>query len=568
MRPLSRLNTRGKRLTATWASCTLAPVKGRRSRGQPSYAKTAWFRKENIEFVACLRIGPCWYTVQASCQRLRMKRKTRLDPRALMELAIEVMRKSVPEPRHDGKASPKVGAVLVKPDGTVETACRGELRQGDHAEFTLLERKNRGNKLDGSLLFVTLEPCAPGARRDPKVDCAERIRLARIKEVWVGLEDPDPKVARKGIAHLEQHGITVHMFDRDLQEVIERENKGFLAQALERAVAAKRQPVEIVLSPLENRFPNAVLTDFSDEALAVYRERAGIAEAVGSDEFNRRLLLQGLLKEDAGRFVPTGFGILLFGSEPRRAMRQAGLLGSIRYPSGEQERREFDEPAVLIPDLLEKWLRDKLPNVFDRSKMRREERPALPFEMVREGVVNALIHRDYSIEGGKCQIVVTEDTVAVRSPGKPPPPITVEQLQTFTAPMLSRNPELHFVFARMGMAEEQGLGVRGLRDRAHELGLPLPKYTWDAPYLVLTLYRSTAAAVKTLDQAVLNSLSKSEQQGWQWLATKEAITSAEYAKVLNLPYRTAMNHLGRFQELGLLKKTGSGRATEYRILRP
>jgi pyrimidine deaminase RibD-like protein len=101
-----------------------------------------------------------------------------------MEMAIDVMRQSVSEPRDDGKASPKVGAVLVKPDGTVETACRGELRHGDHAEFTILERKNRGNRLDGSILFATLEPCAPGARRHPKLGCAERIGLARIKEVW------------------------------------------------------------------------------------------------------------------------------------------------------------------------------------------------------------------------------------------------------------------------------------------------------------------------------------------------------------------------------------------------
>jgi len=63
--------------------------------------------------------------------------KKNFDPRKLMELAIEVMRQSVSEPRTDGKASPKVGAVLVKSDGTVETACRGELRHGDHAEFTL-----------------------------------------------------------------------------------------------------------------------------------------------------------------------------------------------------------------------------------------------------------------------------------------------------------------------------------------------------------------------------------------------------------------------------------------------
>jgi len=47
-------------------------------------------------------------------------RKLSFDPRKLMEQAIEVMRQSVHEPRKDGKASPLVGAVLHKPDGTVE----------------------------------------------------------------------------------------------------------------------------------------------------------------------------------------------------------------------------------------------------------------------------------------------------------------------------------------------------------------------------------------------------------------------------------------------------------------
>src|SRR5687768_11203794 len=129
--------------------------------------------------------------------------KVAFDPRTLMERAIEVMQKSVAELRADGKASPLVGVVLWKPDGTLETACRGELRDGDHAEYTLLERKNRDSKLDGAVLFATLEPCAPGSRRHPKLGCAERIVLARIKEVWIGIEDPDPTVDRKGIKYLQ-----------------------------------------------------------------------------------------------------------------------------------------------------------------------------------------------------------------------------------------------------------------------------------------------------------------------------------------------------------------------------
>ena len=311
--------------------------------------------------------------------------RTKFNSRNLMELAIEVMRQSVPEPRTDSKVDPKVGAVLYKPDGTTETACRGELRHGDHAEFTLLERKNQGNILDGSILFATLEPCAKGARNHPKLSCAERIFLARIKEVWVGIQDPDPTIARKGIGYLIRQGVTVNMFDRDLQEVIEKENKEFLEQATERAAEIEEEPVQIPLSSLENRLPTAELGDFSDDALETYRQRAKIADTVGSDAFNLRLLRQGLLKKQGGVLVPTGFGFLLFGREPRTVMQQAGLLGLIHYPSGQSERREFDEPAVMIPDQVEKWLKDKLPNVFDRGQAHRQERPALPFEMVSRG---------------------------------------------------------------------------------------------------------------------------------------------------------------------------------------
>ncbi len=107
--------------------------------------------------------------------------KGSVDPAVYMQMAIDVMKTSVAEARSDLKISPKVGAVLLKPDGTTETACRGELRLGDHAEYTLLERKKRSEALDGCILFATLEPCAPGARKHPKLGCAERIVNARIR---------------------------------------------------------------------------------------------------------------------------------------------------------------------------------------------------------------------------------------------------------------------------------------------------------------------------------------------------------------------------------------------------
>jgi len=70
-----------------------------------------------------------------------MAEKKKMDPIDYMKISIEVMKNSVQEERAEGEVSPKVGAVLVRPDGTYITAYCGELRDGDHAEYTLLERK-------------------------------------------------------------------------------------------------------------------------------------------------------------------------------------------------------------------------------------------------------------------------------------------------------------------------------------------------------------------------------------------------------------------------------------------
>lgn len=490
-----------------------------------------------------------------------------VSPRTLMELAVKVMRQTVPEPRADKKASPLVGAVLRKPDGTVETACRGELRHGDHAEFTLLERKNRDRKLEGSILFSTLEPCAPDSRRPPKLSCAQRIVLARIKEVWVGIEDPDPMVDRKGIKYLQDSGVKIHMFDRDLQETIQAENKRFITQAMDRGKRAREaKPTKAdVLSPLENALESSTAMDFSAQALEQYRAIAKIKDKVGSVSFTRRLIQQGLLKLAAGRRIPTAYGLLLFGKEPRVGIPQAGLLGTIHYPEGKEEFRDFDGPQVFAPAEALQWLRDKLPNPISRSETRRREVNDVFFELVREGIVNALVHRDYAIQGAKCHLIVTPGKVVVRSPGKPVDPIRLEQMQSFDAPMLSRNPIMHYVFSRMEMAEERGMGLKSMRNRAEQSGLPLPEYRWDNPYLTLTLYQDARGAVTDLALDVLEDLGKDEQKGWEFLVTKAVVTRKKYAEHMDFDDRKAQRHLKRFVELGLLRKVGTSSRTFYEV---
>ena len=81
--------------------------------------------------------------------------KIELTDRELMQMAIAEMNRSINEPRPDGKVPPKVGAVILFPNGNIETAYRGELREGDHAEYTLLERKLINQDLSECVLFTT-----------------------------------------------------------------------------------------------------------------------------------------------------------------------------------------------------------------------------------------------------------------------------------------------------------------------------------------------------------------------------------------------------------------------------
>ena len=194
--------------------------------------------------------------------------------RELMQMAIEEMNQSINEPRPDGKVPPKVGAVLLFPDGRIEKAFRGQLRIGDHAEFTLLERKLAHENLDGCILFTTLEPCVE--RNPSKLPCCRRTTDARIKKVFVGIEDKDPTVDGKGIKHLLNEGVEVKMFDRDLQKVIEQENKDFLKQALERKRKEKeedlRNPLELPITTYDvSKFSNHALQKFIDETKLSYK---------------------------------------------------------------------------------------------------------------------------------------------------------------------------------------------------------------------------------------------------------------------------------------------------------
>ena len=487
--------------------------------------------------------------------------KKKFDSRKYMEMAIEVMKKSIHEPRQD-KTSPRVGAVLVMQDGSLHTAFRGELRHGDHAEFTLLERKHRKTDLTGSILFATLEPCAPGSRRHPKLACAERIVLARIKEVWIGLEDPDPTVDRKGIKYLQDNGIAVHMFARDLQLIIEKENRDFLTQAKERATDIKgKKPT--VLTILEKANKKADLSELSQEALAFYKARIGFDGKTTSISFINKLYRKGLLDKEKNKFVPTGLGLILFGKAPEEFYPQAILKATVKYPNGKIDMQDFGGPLVLIPEAIENWWKKTIPMTIDRSSAQRKRMEEFPYEPVREAVTNALVHRDYDIAEATCHLYIDEDVITIKSPGAPIPPITIAQLKQFIAPTLSRNPYIFSVFAEIGFVERRGLGMETFSTIAQRLALPLPRYSFTNPYLVLMFSRTVEEIKKQYEKKGIGTLNSKEMKGIVFIQGKKEVTKKEYAEYFQISDKTAQRHLSKFSKLGIVKQDIKGPATVY-----
>ncbi len=204
-----------------------------------------------------------------------------------------------------------------------------------------------------------------------------------------------------------------------------------------------------------------------------------------SDETSwRTLLINTEILSSEGDKAPTTIGgLLLFGKNPNRFLPQAGI-DAVCYPGtvkdyNARERATLRGPMVplfgaaglvengLVEQTLEFVRRNTGSVTVLEDEVRRTERPDYPPQVVREVVVNALVHRDYLLSATDIELSIYDDRLEVISPGRLPNGITPERMRVGIR--ATRNQLLKDVMGDYGYLEHMGMGVprkiiRGMKE--------------------------------------------------------------------------------------------------------
>ena len=321
--------------------------------------------------------------------------------------------------------------------------------------------------------------------------------------------------------------------------------------------------------------------DLDPAAIALYRNlrtkvRPDAEELNASDPDMLRAL--HLVKHKDGHWVPNVAGLLLMGKP--LALRR--LLPAVRVDyiriAGSQwvedpEQRfattlDLREPLLRLIPKLEAAIVDDLPRHFhlEEGSIQRTDQPLLPQKVVREAIVNAVMHRDYQVNQ-PIQVVRYSNRIEMKNAGYSLKP------ETLLGEMGSklRNPILAAVLYDLNFAETKGSGIRTMRSMLKKVGLTAPVF---ASHIIANEFLATYLLHQLLGEEQLSWLKRfshlhlADNDARALILAKEtgAVDNAGLRAVTDLDTLSASQVLQRLHhQLGLLQKGGAGPATYYRL---
>jgi len=345
----------------------------------------------------------------------------------------------------------------------------------------------------------------------------------------------------------------------------------------------------------------ATMKDIDVELVRAYiNQRAGgSGQSSRLSNLERVLTGMGCAKATPdGTVRPTYAGILFFGHDPQQYILQSEVvcvlfrdeLGVGRYV----DRKIVKGTLQKLIDETEAFLNKYVAVGAEIVGWRRIDLPEYPLEALREAVVNAIVHRDYSRVGESIRVFYYTDRVEIHSPGLLLPGITVKQMQRGDVTSNLRNPTLATLLRDIpGYMERIGSGIRFMLDETKRMGLQPPQFREMSEFVVTfrkapvssrSRARATSFARKESDprQLTLDVLpgmvGSPNASSTRVLDQKVRIELAmrhihEHGSILNREYRdltgvseqTAMRDLEMLVEQGTLKKVGKTRSRQYKL---
>ena len=177
-----------------------------------------------------------------------------------------------------------------------------------------------------------------------------------------------------------------------------------------------------------------------------------------------------------------------------------------------------------------------------------EDVPLVPEDAWLEGVVNAVVHRSYSLAGDHIHVDVFDDRIEIESPGRFPGIVDLSDPLKMTR--YARNPRIARVCADLKLGEDFGEGIRRMFEEMRLAGLDDPMYRQTSASVRLTL--SGEPMSRTLDARL------PEQTRVVVAALREGnrLSTGDLAQVMGLSRPAAIRKLNQLRDAGILAWEG------------
>ena len=199
-----------------------------------------------------------------------------------------------------------------------------------------------------------------------------------------------------------------------------------------------------------------------------------------------------------GKLVPTTGAMLLYGKNrnfyfPDAWVQCGRFIGKDKADIF--DHTDIHEPLSKSVEDVMLFLKKHAFKGADFSNIKRKDVWSIPLTILREAVINAIVHADYSQKGAPIRVSFFDDRIEIENPGILLPGMTVEDVKQGVSRI--RNRVIARVFSELDLIEQWGSGFRRILKEADKLGLPEPEIIEIGMRIRVTVYLAENIEVKS-----------------------------------------------------------------------